>query len=193
MIFILGGGPGLLKQPYQQLSNRRCIAVNNSYRIAPWSEAVWFGDVKWWDWHQLEVLASRIPIATCCENSKLEQWKGSHQILFYNRDRERRFGISQRDGFVSWNKSSGASAINLAYYMGARTIVLIGFDMRPVKGMKNWHDDHLEKPGLRPYFRHLKCFPAIKRDADELGLTILNATPGSAIKQFPIIDLKEVL
>lgn len=171
----------------------RCIAVNNSYRIAPWAEIVWFGDVKWWDWHHEELIATGMKIATCCEHGGAREWEKSGRVVFYSRDRSPRYGISEKCGFVAWNGSSGAGAINLAYHMGAKKIILLGFDMHRISGKKNWHMDHRESTKYLPFTRHLKAFPNIKKDADRLGLTILNATPGSMIKQFPIVSLEEAL
>jgi hypothetical protein len=36
-------------------------------------------------------------------------------------------------------------------------------------------------------------FPAVKKEADKLGLEILNATPDSAIKSFKIVKLEDVV
>jgi len=124
---------------------------------------------------------------------RLRHLWGSTRIKFYRRDGNKRDGLTTRPGdFVSWNRSSGAAAISLAHRLGAKRVILLGFDMRLIGGQKNWHDDHIEK-FHKPFYRHLKSFPAIARDARELGIEILNATPGSAIKQFPFVDLEEVL
>lgn len=170
------------------LHERRCIAVNNSYRIAPWSEVVWFGDVKWFWWHEEELLATNMQIATCNEHGAIRKHMGKlPQLTFYQRDHARPHGITTKQNYVSWNASSGASAINLAYHMGAKEIVLLGFDMRMVEGQKNWHNDHKEMLH-KPFQRHLKPFPAIYHDAKELNLKIYNATPDSAITVFPMME-----
>jgi len=36
-------------------------------------------------------------------------------------------------------------------------------------------------------------FPDIKRDADELGIEIINANPESAITVFPRMNFKEII
>lgn len=101
-------------------------------------------------------------------------------------------GIDTTPGRVAWNRNSGASAINLAWHLGASKVVLYGFDMRDVDGESHWHNDHQSKKPS-PHARFLRCFPAIKRDAERLGIEIINASPGSAIKEFPIIDPMEAL
>lgn len=101
-------------------------------------------------------------------------------------------GITEDRNKVCWNGNSGGSAINIAYHLGAKKIVLVGFDMRRVNGEKNFHNDHKEQQH-NPFRRHLKGFPIIAKDAKRLGLEIINATPGSAIDSFPITTLENVL
>lgn len=129
-------------------------------------------------------------IVSCCEHASL---KNIPDITFYSRDLQHRYGLTKRQGYISWNGSSGAAAINLAYLMGAKTVVLLGFDMRRVEGEKNWHSDHKESPVASPFSRHLKAFSIIKQDAEKVGLRIVNATPESAIREFPIVSLEEML
>ncbi len=192
LIFVVGGGPSISTININRLRGYRCIAVNNSYTIVPWAETLWFGDLRWWWWHREELAKINMSIATCCENQRIKSdIVDQSRLTFYSRD-FRRYGICTIKDRVCWNSNSGASAINLAYWMGAKTIILLGFDMHFVKGQKNYHKDHPIKDG-NPFKRHIKCFPFIKSDAQALGLTIINATPGSAIIEFPICTLEEFL
>jgi hypothetical protein len=109
-------------------------------------------------------------------------------------------GIDSKAGYVSWNGNSGMSAINLAYHFGATTIVLLGFDMhQSEQGDSNYHNEHVEmklqkKPNdQRIYDRYLTKTKTIAKDAKALGIKIINATPGSSIKDFPIMTLEEFL
>lgn len=191
MIFVLGGGPSLLAAPLHLLHDRFCIAVNNAYTVVPWSQVLWFGDVKWWDWHKESLRSWPNSIATCCQNARVikEAAQMGISLISYNRMGR---GLSKQPKYVSWNGSSGASAINLAYHLGAKKVVLVGFDMRRVDGKKNFHSDHKEADH-DPFGRHLRAFPKIAPAASQLGLTIINATPGSAIPQFPIMSLEEAI
>ncbi len=153
----------------------------------------------------------------------LQQAVTKDRIHVYRRGR--RFGISPRPDRVAWNLNNGANAINLAYHLGATKVVLLGFDMHrgkrkpgdidSYKYQDNWHSNHLRMKGRHPdqleakpmttkasqaedpgpYKAYLRCFPYIRDQAKGLGLTILNATPGSAIPEdiFPHIELKDTL
>lgn len=184
-VYILGGGPGLLDNDLSSIHGQRCIGVNNSTFLGDWVDVCWFGDLKWWGWHKERLKSYTGLIITC--NTRMKKWSKMKVLL-----RGKVAGIDTRPSHVSWNRSSGASAINLAYHFGAKRIILLGFDMRRIDGKKNWHDDHKEKIH-DPFIRHLKSFSQIKKDAEHLGLEIINATPGSAINQFPIMTLKDAM
>jgi acetyltransferase-like isoleucine patch superfamily enzyme len=182
-VYLLGGGPSLLNEDLTLIQEERCIGINNSCFLGDWVDVCWFGDIKWWTWHRTKLRDYKGLILTC--NKKMRKWKRMKTLA-----RGKPQGIDSRPSHVSWNRNSGASAINLAYHFGADRVVLVGFDMRKIDGKKNWHDDHKEKPH-NPFTRHLKPFAQIARDAMELGLEIINVTPGSAIKQFPIMKLTD--
>ena len=184
-VYILGGGPSLLNNDLTLIHKERCIGVNNSVFLGDWVDICWFGDVKWWNWHKARLRDYKGLIVTC--NMKMRKWKRMKTL-----SRGKPQGIDERATHVSWNRNSGASAINLAYHFGASRVVLLGFDMQRVNDKKNWHDDHKEKRH-DPFPRHLRPFGQIARDAMSLDLEIINATPGSAIKQFPIMSLNNLI
>ena len=198
-MFILGGGPSLNDVDLSLIHHRRIIGVNNSYgdpvynkrgkligyEPRPWVDICWFGDSRWYSWHIKNMRDFPGLIAHCV--LRLKEARGLHA---YNRGKPA--GIEERPDYISWNRNSGASAINLAYHLGASRVVLLGFDMRRVNDKTNWHDDH-PSPQKNPYYRFLRLFPKIAKDAEALGLEIINATPDSAIEQFPIMTLERYL
>lgn len=178
------------------------IAVNNSYgdpvhdekgtlvKYVPrdYVDIVWFGDPSWYEWHE-EWLRDFGGLKVHCSENR---WDRNPELKRLGRDKSK-FGLSTKTGHVCWNKSSGASAINLACLLGAKRIILLGYDMRKIDGQKNWHQDHKVHQDDAPFKKFLKPFSKIAKDLKELGVECLNATEGSAIKQFPIIKLEEVL
>ena len=198
-VFILGGGPSLNDADFSLIQHRRIIGVNNSYgdpvhnkkgkligyKPRPWVDICWFGDGRWYSWHIKDLREFSGLIAHCVP--RLKNAVGLHSYT-----RGKPAGIETRQGFVAWNRNSGASAINLAYHLGASRVILLGFDMRRIDDRANWHDDH-PSPQKNPYHRFLRLFPKIAKDAGDLGLEIINCTPDSAIDQFPIMTLEAYL
>lgn len=185
-VYILGGGPSLNDAPLDLIRDERVIGVNNAYLLGDWIDVCWFGDSRWFEWHAKKLLNGFYGLRACCV-PRLDDHPGIKTLA-----RGKPLGIETRPRFVAWNRNSGGSAINLAYHLGARRIVLIGFDMRRVDDRANWHEDH-PCPQRDPYERFLMGFPTIAKDAETLGLEILNATPESAIDAFPIVKLEEVV
>jgi hypothetical protein len=211
-VFILGGGPSLSSVNFDLIKHRRIISTNNAfgepngkthrygkediatYKARDWVDVIFFADLKWFRWHRRSIreAAENSIVLTCNQNNGVLKTTGPW-LKKVRRNNNRVLGItSDKKDHISWNRSTGAAAINVAYHFGAKTVVLLGFDMRLIDGKKNYHDDHKE-PAHDPCARHLKCFKAIARDAAKLGLNIINCTPGSAIEYFPIMSLEEYL
>lgn len=187
--YILGGGPSLLTMDLTPIHDKHVIGVNNAYRLGDWVDVCWFGDYEWYGLHRLELFKFYGLKVHCC-NIDAER-PGIKEL-----GRGKPWGIDKRRDYVAWNDNSGASAINLAYHLGVRTVVLLGFDMKFGENRKNnWHEDHKLPPhkDWNPYPKFLRNFPIIKQEADKLGLTILNATPDSALDVFPMVKLEETL
>ena len=51
-------------------------------------------------------------------------------------------GFDERLGWLRHGKNSGYAATHLAAQLGARTIVLVGFDFRAVDGRSHFFGDH---------------------------------------------------
>ena len=91
-------------------------------------------------------------------------------------------------------RSSGYQACNLAFHLGVKRILLLGFDMRAVNGRTHWHEQHQRPTSPKDYATHMA--PPFKRLAEELGargVEVVNCTPGSAITAFPVMPIEQAL
>ncbi len=196
-VFIIGGGPSLLKQDLSLIHGKRVIGVNQAYKLGPWVDVCWYGDKGWYDSNRPMINEYGGLIVTCSTESIN---KRRSRIKYVGRSKQAGIEYSKRT-HVAWNSNSGGSAINLAYWLGARTVVLLGFDMQnpidPKDLQTHWHNDYKpvfdnRKKLNDPYPRFMKTWPAIKRDADKIGLRIINATVGGALELFERKTLEEV-
>lgn len=186
-VFIIGGGPSLIEQDLTPIHNRRVIGVNDAFKLGDWVDVCWWSDCRWGVWNQTKLAQFQGLNVSCtrcnCEHTNTLQVRRQHAM-----------GISTNPEEINWNRNSGASAINLAYHLGARRVVLLGFDMKVQNGEHNWHQNHQFKPRPGVYEeRFLPVFEHIKQDADRLGLDIINSTPDSALTLFPYVELEGVL
>jgi hypothetical protein len=191
--FILGGGPSLAKINVDSLQGKgRVIAVNCAYRLGNWFEAMFYGDRYWLHQHGKDLDKFPGLKITANQDYPSDAWIESLGIKVIKRDLMAN-GISEDPALISWNQSSGACAINLAVLLGAGKIVLLGFDMKRVEGRTNYHDEYPPYgTAFDPFYKFLPAFDKIAEDLEILGIECLNATPDSAIKAFPIIDIGDV-
>jgi len=186
--FILGGGLSLRDVNLGLLKGRRVIAVNNAYKLGDWIDVMFFGDCRWLNQYGAGLLDfAGLKVTTC------EKHLDKPGIKVVKR-RNTPHGISRDPGILSWNLSSGACAINLAYHFGVKRIILLGFDMKKNGDKHNWHDDyepHHSK--FNPYGRFMRPFPHIAEDLKRLNVECVNAAPRSALDVFPRVKLEDVL
>lgn len=192
-VYIIGGGPSLSEMDLTPIHSQRVIGVNNAFELGDWVDCCYFGDSRWYDWNKdaLKNFGGLKVTSFGREVSCRKGLPGIHKI-----SREHTLGISKKNNVIFWNRSSGASAINLAYHFGAKIIVLLGFDMKMKGDMHNWHSQHKRfhiPPNDIYSNRFIKVFGKISKDANTLGITILNATPDSAITNFKMVSLEESL
>ena len=187
-MFILGGGPSLANVDLTPLHSKRVVGVNQAFKLGSWVDVCYWGDCAWYGFNLSAVRKFAGLKITSCSRCPELGWKHVHRVR-----RTKPYGIdSEHQDAVAWNNNSGASAINIAAHLGARRIVLLGFDMQLVKRKKNWHNDYKgEQYNPEIFSKHLRGFPQIAKDAEALGIEILNATPGSAITQFPFVDIED--
>ena len=190
IVFIIGGGVSLLKQDLSLIHNHRVIGVNQAYKLGPWVDACWFGDKGWYE-ENLPAISEYGGLIVTCAATLPEQRKA--RVKYVGRSKPSGIEIKRRNA-IAWNGNSGASAINFAYWLGAKTIVLLGFDMQnpddPKDTQSHWHNDYevrFDKKAGRlhdPYPKFMKYWPVIARDANQVGLKIINATVGGALETF---------
>lgn len=218
--FILGGGASIIEQfnipqeivsevragtkplsaysPYMEaIHHKRVIGVNTSFMIGTWIDMLFFGDRGFYLPREKQILNFPRPRISCHEAFL------KHPVIKYvAKDNNHSKGLTTKPDHISWNTNSGTAAINLAMHLGARRIILLGFDMDMVDGNKHWHNEY--KNNHKPprnrspkqdvvFGRHLSNFPFVAKDAQRLGLEIINASLNSKIPQFPKVSLKEIL
>lgn len=193
MVFIVGGGPSLINLDLTLIHDKRCIGTNNAYRLGDWIDICWFGDSRWLEWHQnVKELRDGWKAfngirASCAPRTK------DHADIKYLERSCKPYGIETDPTKVCWNKTTGSSAINLAYHLGAKKIVLLGFDMKLVGIKNNWHDDHQtqgDKPD--PYPRFMKAWEPLVKDLKNLDVELINCCMDSAIPE-ELVMKKEYL
>ena len=95
------------------------------------------------------------------------------------------FGEDEIHDGVSGGPNSGFQACNLAYMLGAKTIMLLGMDM----GGRHFFGDHPGRMNVAsPYSGFMKSFASITKDVE-----IINCSRRTAMRCFPILRIQDAL
>lgn len=189
--FLLGGGPSLKDVDLTRLRGRRVVTINSSHRPAIDAGlddgVLFFTDTNWWEAHS--EVDWRGLIVTCAASYRPRLPSTIRQVVGERRPDFPKLGAA----VIKKGRSSGHTAVGLAVALGAQTIVLLGFDARAVDGRTHHHDEYGERDVSLYAESFVPAFGGWNAAALARGVTILNATPDSAITEFPMVDLTTVL
>ena len=207
--FVIGGGPSLklsaglhiddinpyiifpaISEHLKPIHNQNIVGANSAFKLGDWVDITFFGDSRWFGWNQDALLHYSGTIVTCQKT-----FDNPHNIEVKKLMKDQRNGLTTKNDSICWNRSSGGAAINLATLLGAKRIILLGFDMQLVNETANFHNEYpvRRKRPKGPYDIFLKPMIAIKKDADRQGIEILNATSNSKLNTFPRIKFKDII
>lgn len=191
-VFVLGGGPSIKSLNLDLIKGVwPVISCNLAFLDYPWVDVTYFGDCKVHTWvgkggkYYKEFLKYQGLKISCCPDTRDDP---DIKTLFRLPK-----GLTTDRRSIGWNVNTGGSAINLAYHLGARRIILLGFDMKKVEGKDNFHEYNYIKNKHDVYHKFLHFFKFIKRDADKLGLEIINASIDSSLDLFPKVSYEEII
>jgi hypothetical protein len=165
----------------------RILGINDAYLLAPKMDLHHACDGKWWGWHY-EACRGRLKCdsTTISKNAALK-----YPDLKWVEGRPRP-GLSYEATAIHTGKNSGYQAINIAVLMGAKKILLIGFDLKVSDdGRSHWFGDH---PDLTRSFYETwhPQFQTLVDPLRELGVEVINCSPDSALECFPKANIEDV-
>ncbi len=194
---ILGGGPSLAQVDLELVKQHKVIAVNDAYKLGQW-DCCYFKDDNWYyqdafkdhpeAGHNGEHLErfNGLKITSC------EGLIDEPDIKVLKRGRRNHLELDRE--FITHCSNAGAEALALAIMLGSSMILLAGFDMKPLNGKHNWHDNHIRQMNEEIYkFQFMDPFKTLAIGAKARGVEIINCTIGSALGIFPIVPIEEVL
>lgn len=102
-------------------------------------------------------------------------------------------GFSFDPSIIHYGSNSGFQALNMAILLASDYIVMVGYDMRHIGNKGHFFGEH-----PAPLFNqdnYEKWVPIFDKAAETMrdDVTIINATPKSAIRCFPMMELDEAI
>lgn len=155
------------------------IAVNDGYILDPTAEHLYAADPRWWEWHGPAIEKTFHGRRWCCAEPVAKRW-GAELLKI-----ERKPGLSRTAGTVYTGGevgNSGAQAINLAYLLGARRIVLVGMDMRG----RHFFGDHPDAIRCDSEFKQMaRGMSAMACELHRDGVEVVNTSDVSQMVYWP--------
>lgn len=171
MIFaVLATGPSMSQSIADSVRGRcKVVAVSDSYKLAPWADALAATDYAWWRTHR--------------DAQKFAGKKFAIFPQFHQMD-----GIESISADTSTN--SGLLGMMVAVKLGATRVLLCGFDLHsPGKHFFGLHPAPLTStpPARMEVFKYQfsRYHPP--------GIEIINCTPGSSLRCYPRGKLSDCL
>jgi hypothetical protein len=160
------------------------VVVNTSYKLAPWADVLYACDARWWIWNKG---AKDFQGTKYALERRAGQRYSDVNVLRIGKNE----GLSLDPEYLNTGKNSGYQALNLAVLMGAKRIILLGYDMDSgPKGEMHWHPEHpMRTPKLYPEFR--RRFETLVEPLKAHGVEVVNCTRRTALQCFPQMSLAE--
>ena len=187
-VVCIATGPSLTAEDVNACRGQRVIVVNDAHRAAPWADVLYSSDQNWYEFHAgvPEFPGLKFGIQPLKPPA---DWRVT--VLRNTGDR----GLETHPAGLRTGTNSGASAINLAVHLGARRILLLGYDMGFVPGTRSHyfgeHPSQLRSARVPEQYRPF--FELMVAPLRELGVQVINCSRQTWLDCFPRQDLREAL
>lgn len=184
---IVASGESTKQVNLEQTRDRvHVLAVKANIDLVPWAEAVYGCDEMWWNMR--EGLPKYRGLKLTYAANVPPKYKDVKKVEIDPRD----LILVDEPLKLGSGGNSGFQAINLVIQWGVRDIILVGFDMRG----SHWYGRNkppMNNPDKSNFDRWLKGFETAAPVLRQMGVTVINASPTSAIKCFPKAGLGETM
>lgn len=191
-VIIVASGPSAKDVPLRDVKDEaKFIAINESWRLAPWADILFGCDYAWWRCVDGCRDFEGLKLSTEAKASGTKPWKikpvglnrGSDAMEF------------KKLGTVGWGGNSGFHCYNLAVQFGCKKIIFVGYDMTVAHG-EHWHGRHpkgLNNPSAGNVERWRRAVDAPAEKVAALGIKVINCSPVSRLRNYPKMSIEEAL
>lgn len=188
---IVASGPSASAVPLELARGvARCMAINTSWKLAPWADVLFACDDAWWQ--QAGGCPEFPGLKLTVDRRAAERYPDVH--LVNCRKPDDRFVLEPLNT-VGWGGNSGFHCLNLAVQFGCRKVLLVGFDMTVRQGL-HWHGAHpgnLSNPTETNVGRWRRAVDNAWQVIAATGTKVVNCSPVSALQNYPKMEFAEAL
>lgn len=160
------------------------IGINDIGLTEPWIDLWYAADRRFWSHYRP---ARGTALRICAQPEALADGLVDGLLSVKDRDKALRYV----PGYVVSGGHSGCQALQLAISLGAKRVVLLGYDGKARGPKTNYFG---QKCAALQQQSHYEAWPDVYRKlAIPSAVEVINATPGSAIDAYPKTDLEAAL
>lgn len=189
-VAVLASGPSMNRATCERLRGRcRVIAISNQgiatrddagvvhEAFAPWADVLYSADAKWWNHHReawRNFPGWKVTIGDGLPYAEILMLQSASSAS----------PIDPRPTHLNGGGHSGYGAVCLAGKLGARRILLFGYDLRAHGKRQHWFGNHPVPLFHRSqnYAGWIKSLSRLEGALAKLGVVVVNCTPGSAYR-----------
>lgn len=185
-VVCLASGPSLTPADVDACRGLRLVCVNDTYRLAPWADVLYAADDKWWAEHRGVPTFHGLKFSV---GSRAGAW--GVQILKQTGGE----GLERDPSGLRTGKNSGYQALNLAVHLGAKRILLLGYDMGHHHGKpSHFFGEHPARLRSKsPYLGFRQCFQTMVKPLAAAGIEVVNCSRVTDLACFPRQSLEQAL
>jgi hypothetical protein len=174
-VVCIASGPSLIEEDVEAVGEwgGKVIVANTTFLMAPWADALFAMDRKWWELYYPETM--------CFQGRK-----------FTTATLPQSMDVTKAS--IPNYRNSGANCVSLAASEGATDVVLLGFDCSHDGSKTHWHGSH---PFGLSDAKTVRLWPLIfdrlAKDMKRRGVKVVNCSRRTALSCFERVDLREAL
>jgi hypothetical protein len=187
-VYIIGGGPSLINFNWDSLNGKKTIAINKAILSYPIANVLYWTDTRVYNWYKEDI-----------DRFKGLKYTIRHHVT-YSPDikvlrKGNKFGLEESKDALCHGNNSGYAAINLAYLLGAKKIILLGYDMKNNGTTSHYHDGYpVPVTGDNIYKNQfIPGFDVLANLLKQKNVDVYNASLHSALTVWPKITFEQAL
>lgn len=188
-VYIIGGGPSLKDFNWNSLIGKRTIAINKAFYNYPNADILYWTDSRFYNWYKQDI-----------DKFKGQKYTVTPVVSNISSDvkilkRGQKLGLEKNNDTLSHGNNSGYAALNLAYHLGVKRIILLGYDMGMEGTKSHFHDGYPINPTSNQIYKS-QFIPSLDSLAPLLknsGIDVYNANKFSKLSAYTVISIEKAL
>lgn len=197
-VAVIGGGASIKRSEVDSLKGRlRVVTINESWQLAPWADALYSCDGKWWNLRKNEW--TKFPgMKVTADDVAPKTFPELRQLRFRPTEPGKyvRHLLMDNYGEIGTGQGSGFQTINWLAQLSVKGIAMIGFDGCIIDNKIHWHGSHpgeLNNPDQSTFIGWKRWLENAAPTLRSLGIDVVNCSMLSTVGCFPRVEVAATL